>query len=92
MPTVTIRIPEDLRRRMSQVKGVNWSDVVRRAILGRLVIEERLRGKDWGAVRKAASEADELRMKLEARYGKCDYDSAETIRRWRDSRTWRERL
>jgi len=90
MPTITIRIPEDLRRRMSQVKGVNWSEVVRRAILGRVMIEERLQGKDWDVVRKAASDTDELRMKLEAKYGRCDYDSGETIRRWRDARVGRE--
>ena len=90
MPIITIRIPEDLRKRMSRVRGINWSEVVRRAISDRIVIEERLKGKDWDVVRKAATEADELRMKLETRYGRCDYDSAETIRRWRDARIWRE--
>jgi hypothetical protein len=90
MPTISVRIPEDLRRRMSQIKGVNWSEVVRRAILEKIVIEERIGSKNWDLVRRAGKEADELRMKLEAKYGKCNYDSAETIRCWRDARTWRE--
>lgn len=89
MPSITIRIPEDLRRRMSQVKGVNWSEVVRRAILERVMIEEGMKGKNWDVVRKAVKEADELRMKLEVGHGRCNYNSAETIRCWRDARAWR---
>jgi len=53
-------------------------------------LEERLAGKDWDAVRRAASTIDELRASLEMRYGACDYDSAEMTRQWRDSRTWRD--
>jgi len=90
MSTITVRIPEGLKKRMSRIKGVNWSEVVRRAIVERVIIEEKLGNKNWDLVRKAAGETDELRMKLEARYGRCDYDSAETIRRWRDLRAWRE--
>jgi|GEM_PF-4300632 len=33
MPILSIRIPEDLRR-MNQIKSVNWSEAVRRAIFG----------------------------------------------------------
>lgn len=88
-PTITVRIPEGLRRRMDRIKGVNWSEVVRRAILERVMLEEKAEGKDWDAVRRAAKEADELRTKLEAKHGKCDYDSAETIRCWRDARAWK---
>ena len=89
MPTITVRISEDLKRKMKQVKGVNWSEVIRRAILERVMIEEKAGSKDWDVVRRAAKEADELRMKLESRYGRCNYNSAEIIRRWRDRRAWR---
>lgn len=91
MATMTIRIAEDLRKRMRRIRGVNWSEVVRRAIMDRVTVEEKTMGKDWDLVRKAADDADELRMKLEARHGKSGYDSSETIRRWRDARLWRER-
>jgi len=53
-------------------------------------MEERFRGKDWSLIEETAKRIYELRMKLEARYGRCTYDSAETIRCWRDARTWRE--
>jgi len=89
MPTITVRIPEDLKKRMRRIKGVNWSEVVRKAILERVMVEERLRGRDWGLVEKAAGEIDKLRMEIQAVYGRCDYDSAETIRCWRDARVWR---
>ncbi len=78
--TITIRIPEDLKKRMSRIKGVNWSEVVRRAILDKIMVEEKLRDKNWNLVEEAVKRADELRMRIEARHGKCDYDSAETIR------------
>ncbi|MCD6444120.1 hypothetical protein J7L70_03840 [Candidatus Bathyarchaeota archaeon] len=45
MPTITVRIPEDLKKRMRRIKGVNWSEVVRKAILERVMVEERLRGE-----------------------------------------------
>jgi len=86
MPTITVRIPEDLKKRMRRIKGVNWSEVIRKAILERVMIEERLRERDWSLVEKAAGEIDKLRMEIQAMYGRCDYDSAETIRCWRDAR------
>ena len=89
MGVITVRIPEDLRKRMKRLKNVNWSEVVREAILERILVEEKLVGKDWSLVRKAAEEMDELRKMIEARDGKCDYDSAETIRNWRDIRSWK---
>ncbi len=84
--TITIRIPEDLKKRMSRIKGVNWSEVVRRAILDKVKVEEKLRDKNWNLVTEAVQQADKLRMSLETRHGKCDYDSAETIRYWRNRR------
>jgi hypothetical protein len=89
MSTITVRIPDDLRKRMGRVKGVNWSEVIRRAILERVMVEEEIGSKSWDLVRRAAEDADRLRMRLEAMYGKCNYDSTETIRSWRDARTWR---
>jgi len=88
--TITVRIPEDLKRRMNRLKGVNWSDVVREALLETIIIQEKMRERDWDLVKKAAREADELRIRLEARHGRCNYDSAETIRYWRDIRAWKE--
>jgi hypothetical protein len=89
MSVITVRVPKNLKRRMSKFKNVNWSEVVREAILERIAVEERLGSKDWGLIRSAVKEMDELMEVVEARGGKCDYDSAETIRNWRDVRAWR---
>ena len=45
MATITIRIADDLRKRMRRIRGVNWSEVVRRAIMDRVTVEERSMGK-----------------------------------------------
>ncbi|MBO3840306.1 MAG: hypothetical protein QXN75_06825 [Thermoproteota archaeon] len=90
MSIITVRVPKSLKRRMSRFKNVNWSEVIREAILERIVIEEKSADKDLELIRKAVKEMDELRCDIEARNGKCDYDSAETIREWREIRVWRE--
>lgn len=41
MSVITIRIDKEVKRRMRAIKGVNWSQVVREAILKRIEIEER---------------------------------------------------
>jgi metal-responsive CopG/Arc/MetJ family transcriptional regulator len=88
--SITIRISEDLKRKMDKVKKVNWSEVVRRAIVDRLKMEEKLRTKNWELVGRASKKSDDIRESLERICGKSDYDSAETIRGWRDARLWRE--
>jgi len=57
---ITVRIDEHLKDRMKTHKGINWSEVIRRAILERVEAEERLEavkgiddlGKRVKAVRK----------------------------------------
>lgn len=88
--SITIRIPEELRKKMGRARNINWSEVVRRAITDRLKVEEKLKGKNWDLVIGASRKSDELRQSLEKKRGKSDYDSAETIRRWRDGRLWKE--
>mgnify|MGYP006268835811 CR=1 FL=1 len=88
--SITIRIPEDLKRKMNRIKKVNWSEVVRRAIADRLKMEEKLKTKNWELVARASKKSDEIRESLEMICGKSDYDSSETIRGWRDARLWSE--
>jgi flavin-binding protein dodecin len=88
--SITIRIPEALKRKMDRVKAVNWSEVVRRAIADRLKVEEKLKTKNWSLIVKASKKSDDIRESLERACGKTDYDSAETIRSWRDARLWKE--
>lgn len=88
--SITIRIPEDLKRKMDRIKDVNWSEVVRRAIADRLKMEEKLKTKNWNLAARASKKSDDIRESLERVCGKTDYDSAETIRSWRDARLWKE--
>ncbi|MEM2931098.1 MAG: hypothetical protein QW797_09620 [Thermoproteota archaeon] len=41
MSVITIRIDDETRRKMRALKTVNWSHVVREAILKRIELEER---------------------------------------------------
>ena len=77
----SVRIPRDLREKMRRYKHINWSEVVRRAILEKIAEEER-RDKRL----KAAEVMDKIREDILKTYGPTDYDSSEVIRYWRDTR------
>lgn len=72
MATITIRIDPEIKRRMRRYNYINWSEVIRRAILEKLNEEEK----------KNLAEAllinEELRR--EAPEG---WDSTEVIKKWR---------
>jgi post-segregation antitoxin (ccd killing protein) len=72
MASVTIRVPEDLKRQMDQA-DINWSDALRDAIEDRL---RRMRRE------KAAKEMDALAEKLFKKTGKYSNASREVVR-WR---------
>lgn len=67
---MTITIPEELRKRIRKIKGVNWSEVARRAFEEELKRIER---------QIAAEEMDRLRTKSKG------WSGVEEIRKWRDS-------
>ena len=45
MGTVTVKVDEDLRRKMSEVK-INWSEYIRDAIRRRIELEEKKRAAE----------------------------------------------
>jgi hypothetical protein len=67
---------------MEELRHINWSEVVRRAIMEVIEREERLRkvGKDRERLRKAALETDRLSRSVPR------WSSVEEIRRWREER------
>jgi hypothetical protein len=75
-----------LKKEMRKVKSVNWSDVLRRAIEARIELE-RESPKDWERLRKGSGKADAIRNEISRKYGPVSYDSAETIRYWREIRS-----
>lgn len=78
---ITVRVPEELKRKMREFDYINWSEVVRKAIEERVAIEERRKLRE-----QAARAMDEIRGRILRDYGPTNYDSAEVIRFWRDLR------
>jgi len=79
MPIVTVRVPDAHKRKMDELREVNWSEVIRRAIAAKIEEEEEetWRRVDAARLRKAATSTDELRRRVEG------WDSLSEIRKWR---------
>ncbi|KPV62213.1 MAG: hypothetical protein AOA65_1984 [Candidatus Bathyarchaeota archaeon BA1] len=86
MATITVRIPNELKKRMSLFSDVNWSEVVRAALSERVELEfRRRRVRDVEKVKEASAIAGRIFETLLSTYGKISYNSAELIRQWRDA-------
>lgn len=86
MATITVRIPDELKKRMSLFSDVNWSEVVREALNERVDLESRRRRiKEAEEVREASAVAGRIYEAILSTHGKIPYNSAELIRRWRDA-------
>ena len=86
MVSVTVRVPEKLKKEMRRLKHVNWSEVIRKSIEERVRLEQRARGKDRAAATEASRMMNELFEHVRKRYGTMKYDSAQTVRLSRDQR------
>jgi Arc/MetJ-type ribon-helix-helix transcriptional regulator len=86
LAVITVRIPEQVRRKMRRLKAVNWSAVVRDAIEARLDVEGRAQERDWDRVRRADKVAETVFREMHRDYGHIDFNSTEIIRYWRDRR------
>ncbi len=71
MSNVTIRVPEDLKARMESCKGINWSEVARKAFEDAACKEE---------IECAAESIKKMRDESEK-----EWDGAKEIRKWRDA-------
>jgi hypothetical protein len=79
MPVVTVRVDEEVKRKMEELREVNWSEVTRAAIEEKIREVELWKPIDNEALRKASQTTDALRRKVEG------WDSAAEIRRWRSN-------
>jgi predicted transcriptional regulator len=84
--SITIRVPDELKKKMKSLPEINWSEVVRRAIASRVNLELAREGKDWAAISKSGTRIDGIYEKLRAEHGSIEFDSSETVRYWRDRR------
>ena len=79
---VSAKVDEETRRRMKRLQDVNWSEVMREAIVKKIEEEEvRQVEVDRERVQKAARETDALRTPSQ-----LGWDSTEEIRKWREVR------
>jgi len=78
---VSFRIDRELKRRMDELRHINWSEVVRRAI-AEVVARElaRREEKDFARIRRAVLRSKKLVRRVEG------WSSVEEIRRWRERR------
>jgi len=72
MTTITVRISPEIKKLMRKYKYINWSDVVREAILNKIREEEE----------KNLAEALLINERLR-RNAPRNWDSTEVIKRWR---------
>ncbi len=86
LPLVTVRVPEGLKKQMRKLRSVNWSELLRQAIEDRIELEQRNVVKDWDRVREGCRKADTIRHELERKYGYVNFNSAETIKYWRENK------
>ncbi|ADI31433.1 hypothetical protein [Staphylothermus hellenicus] len=78
---ITVRVPREIKEKMRKYRNINWSEVVRKAILERLAIEEAREKKLM-----ASKVMDSIREKILRTHGPTNYDSSEAIRYWRELR------
>ena len=84
MAIVNVRIPDDLKTRMSNLPELNWSEIVREAIESK-ISSERRRGRDREKIRGALKAQDRIAEALARRYSRS-WKGTEVIRFWREHR------
>lgn len=78
---ISLRVGEDLKRRMKMLDHINWSAIVRKALEEQLTEEKIF---DEQKAKKASKEIDKLRDSGAFRKG--SKTGAEIIREWRGKR------
>ena len=75
MSTITVRVPREIRELMKKYRGVNWSEVVREAIL------KKIREESERNLAEAVLLNEKLRRKAPE-----GWNSVKVIRNWRRKR------
>ncbi|RLG52763.1 MAG: hypothetical protein DRO00_05165 [Thermoproteota archaeon] len=82
MEIVSFRVDKETKERMSRLKHINWSEVLRQYLIEKLEEEERkLREKDRRRMKRAALSMDALREKA-----RIPWNGAEEVIKWRKAR------
>lgn len=85
MGVITVRVPEELKRKIALFPDVNWSEVVREAVRARVNMEMAKRGvKDKALILEAFKVQDEVAAKTSKHKG--EWPGVEVVRWWREHR------
>ena len=78
---VSVKVENKMKEKMKKLAHVNWSQVIRDAIAGKIEEEERMaRDIDTELLQEAARMTDTIRRAVKG------WSSVEEIRRWREAR------
>lgn len=80
MSIVTVRVDNETKKKMSQIRNVNWSSVLRDAI------DKKIKEESNRDLARAVLLTDKVRKKAPS-----TWNSVETIRYWREHRYGRNR-
>ncbi len=75
MTVISVRVDEDLKKKMEKMKQVNWSEIVRKAI------KEKIEQQGHKNIAKAVLINEEIRKRAPS-----EFDSTVIIRQWRETR------
>lgn len=75
MANISVRVDEELKKEMEQMRHVNWSEVIRKAI------QEYVSQKEQNNLAKAVLLTERIR-----KVAPEGYNSTRTIREWREKR------
>jgi predicted transcriptional regulator len=78
MPVITLRVDDQLKRKMEELREVNWSEVARKAIEEKIAQAELWHPVNVQLLKEASQDTDSLRRNAKG------WDSTSEIRRWRD--------
>jgi len=81
MATISVRVDDATKKKMEKLKGINWSEVTRKAIEEKIQEAEFWIPVDVPRMRAAAAHMDTLRAKIGRVEG---WDSTSEIRKWRE--------
>lgn len=80
MPTMSTKIPENLKKRIEKLPHINWSEVMRVAILKRVEEEEkRIMERNRKIIEQSSQMMDQLRRKAQG-------NTTDELRAWREIR------
>ncbi|TFG26593.1 MAG: VapB-type antitoxin [Promethearchaeota archaeon] len=82
---ISIKVPDELKKKMKKFPHINWSEIARNAIIERIKIEENIlkENLDLDLLKEAIEIQDNIRSKTAI---SKEWSSTEEIRKWRETR------